>query len=47
MDKIKELKATAYDILANIEYLQRQLAEVNQQIANLQKEQDGKAGENS
>lgn len=47
MDKIKELKATAYDILANIEYLQRQLADVNQQIANLQKEQDGKAGENS
>ena len=47
MDKIKELKVKAYDILANIEYLQRQLVEVNKQIANLQKEQDGKAGENS
>lgn len=27
------LKAKAYDLLANIEYLQKQLAEVNQQIA--------------
>jgi prefoldin subunit 5 len=29
---IKELKAQAYDLLANIEYLQKQLAEVNQKI---------------
>lgn len=27
------LKAKAYDLLANIEYLQKQLAETNQQIA--------------
>ena len=28
-----ELKSTAYDVLANIEYLQKQLQELNQQIA--------------
>lgn len=30
---ITDLKAKAYDLLANMEYLQKQLAEVNQQIA--------------
>ena len=30
---IKELKAQAYDILAQLEYLQKQLAETNQKIA--------------
>lgn len=30
---LTSLKAKAYDLLANIEYLQKQLAEVNQQIA--------------
>ena len=34
-----ELKAQAYDILSNLEYLQKQLQEVNQKIAEeLQKE---------
>jgi hypothetical protein len=36
-----ELKAQAYDILAQIEYLQKQLQEVNQKIAEeLQKEKN-------
>jgi uncharacterized protein involved in exopolysaccharide biosynthesis len=30
---ITELKAKAYDTLAQIEYLQKQLQEINQQIA--------------
>jgi hypothetical protein len=30
---IKELKSQAYDILAQLEYLQKQLAETNQKIA--------------
>lgn len=35
-----ELKAKAYDCLAQIEYLQKQLQEINQQIAKaLQDEQ--------
>jgi hypothetical protein len=33
MDQIKELKASAYDLLAQLEYLQKQLAETNQKIA--------------
>ena len=36
-----ELKAQAYDILSNLEYLQKQLQEVNQKIA--QKLQEEKA----
>lgn len=36
-----ELKAAAYDILSNLEYLQKQLQEVNQKIAEeLQKEKE-------
>ena len=36
---IIELKAKAYDILSNLEYLQKQLQETNQAIAEeLQKE---------
>lgn len=36
-----ELKAKAYDILSNLEYLQKQLQEVNQKIAEeLQKEKE-------
>ena len=36
-----ELKASAYDCLAQIEYLQKQLQEVNQKIAEkLQKEKN-------
>jgi hypothetical protein len=30
---IKELKAQAYDLLAQMEYIQKQLAETNQKIA--------------
>jgi hypothetical protein len=36
-----ELKASAYDCLAQIEYLQKQLQEINQKIA--QKMQEEKA----
>jgi hypothetical protein len=36
-----ELKAAAYDCLAQIEYLQKQLQEINQKIAEkLQKEKN-------
>lgn len=37
---ITELKAKAYDLLANIEYLQKQLVEVNQQIAEKMKDEE-------
>ena len=38
---IVDLKASAYDCLAQIEYLQKQLQEVNQKIAEeLQKEKN-------
>jgi hypothetical protein len=38
---IKELKSQAYDILAQLEYLQKQLAETNQKIAEaMQKDAD-------
>lgn len=41
MDKLKELKAQAYDLLANIEWLQAKLRETNQQIAEeTKKEQE-------
>lgn len=40
---LKDLKATAYDLLANIEYLQSKLREVNLKIAELAKEQDDRA----
>ena len=32
---LKDLKAQAYDTLANIEYLQRQLGQVNQEISKV------------
>lgn len=32
---LKDLKSTAYDLLANIEYLQSKLREVNIKIAEL------------
>jgi len=36
-----ELKAAAYDLLANLEYIQKQLQEVNQKISEeLQKEKN-------
>ncbi|MGL4790316.1 MAG: hypothetical protein ACRCW1_02810 [Anaerotignaceae bacterium] len=38
---IVDLKASAYDCLAQIEYLQKQLQEINQKIAEeLQKEKN-------
>ena len=40
---LKDLKATAYDLLANIEYLQSKLREVNLKIAEVAKEQDDRA----
>lgn len=39
---ITELKAKCYDILAQIEYLQKQLQETNQEIAKLINENEGK-----
>ena len=38
MDKLTELKAQAYDLLANIEWLQSKLRECNQAIAEETKE---------
>lgn len=41
---IVEMKASAYDLLAQLEYLQKQLQEVNQKIAEelqKQKEENG------
>jgi hypothetical protein len=36
-----EMKAAAYDLLANLEYIQKKLQEVNQKIAEeLQKEKN-------
>lgn len=37
---ITELKARAYDLLANLEYLQKELAQVNQQIAEKMKDEE-------
>lgn len=37
---LKDLKSTAYDLIANIEYLQTKLKEVNQKIAELAKEEN-------
>jgi hypothetical protein len=39
---LTELKAAAYDALANIEYWQKKLQEINQQIAEeVNKKEDG------
>lgn len=35
MDKIKELKAMAYDIMANMEFLKGKLSQVNKEIGEL------------
>lgn len=40
---LKDLKATAYDLLANIEYLQSKLREVNLKIAEIAKEENDRA----
>lgn len=42
---IKELKSQAYDILAQLEYLQKQLAETNQKIADLMQQEANKVEE--
>lgn len=39
MDKLQTLKAAAYDLLANIEWLQARLRETNQQISEETKKQ--------
>jgi uncharacterized protein involved in exopolysaccharide biosynthesis len=41
MDTITTLKAKAYDLLAQLEYIQKQLQEVNQQIAEEMKQNEG------
>ena len=41
-EKIKDLKATAYDIISNIEFLQSKLKEVNAQIEQIFKEEKEK-----
>lgn len=48
MDKLKELKAQAYDLLANIEWLQTRLRETNAAIAEeTKKEQENGSSDNS
>lgn len=48
-ERLRDLKAEAYDILAQIEHLQRRLQETNREIAEeIQKSkgaEDGKKGE--
>jgi len=39
MDKLQTLKAAAYDLMANIEWLQAKLRETNLQIAEETKKQ--------
>jgi hypothetical protein len=48
-EKLTNLKAMAYDLLANIDYLQKKLTEVNQEIAKTAKEEkeNGSANTNS
>ena len=41
MTNLTELKAQAYDLLANIEFLQLKLREVNAQIAEKTKKENG------
>lgn len=44
MDKLTELKAQAYDIISNIEYLQAKLREVNINISEeTKKKSDGQS----
>lgn len=40
MDNLTTLKARAYDLLAQLEYIQKQLQEVNQQIAEEMKKNE-------
>jgi hypothetical protein len=43
MTNLQELKAQAYDLLANIEFLQLKLREVNAQIAEQSKQENGQS----
>jgi prefoldin subunit 5 len=45
MNSLVELKAKAYDVLAQIEYLQRVLAEVNSQIQNYKEAEEAVVAE--
>ena len=48
MDKLQELKAQAYDIISNIEYLQAKLRQINAAIAEeTKKQQDNGRTDNS
>lgn len=47
MDKITELKAQAFDLIANIEFLQSKLRECNQAIAQMIKEKQDQENEQS
>lgn len=47
MDKLQTLKAAAYDILSNIEWLQAKLRETNLQIAEETKKQQESGSTNS
>lgn len=40
---LKDLKSTAYDLLANIEYLQSKLRELNIKIAELAQQENDRA----
>jgi hypothetical protein len=42
---LTELKAAAYDAIANVEYWQRKLQEINQQIAEEAKKVEPKSNE--
>jgi len=42
---LKDLKSTAYDLIANIDYLQIKLKEVNQKIAELAKQENDRAAD--
>ena len=44
---LKDLKSTAYDLIANIEFLQSKLKEVNKKIAELAKQENNQAVENT
>jgi len=47
MDKLQTLKAAAYDLMANIEWLQAKLRETNQQIAEETKKQQESGSQHS
>jgi len=44
MANVQELKAQAYDLIANIEFFQLKLREVNAQIAEQSKQENGQPG---